>query len=170
MTTTEPARASTSIEAITERLSDPGVAASLVTLLDHAELLSTLVLGLGGVIARGETIMDSVAAGLHDLRGAGRPEGVPALAEITAATRQLVDAAPTLHQVLGSSMTKPETIALLSMLSDAATEWAEAARRNHTEIKGALGALRALKDDDVQRGLGLFVEIARALGRRMGTA
>jgi uncharacterized protein YjgD (DUF1641 family) len=67
-------------------------------------------------------------------------------------------------------MTKPETIALLSMLSDAATEGAEAARRNHTEIKGALGALRALKDDDVQRGLGLFVEIARALGRRMGTA
>ncbi len=167
MTTTESAHPSVPIDAITERLNDPAVAASLVTLLDNAELMSTLVLGLSGLVSRSETIMDSVAAGLHEFRGVARPAGVPSLAEITASGRQLVDAAPTLDRVFSSSMTRPETIDLLSMLSEAATEGAARAREAHTEVHGIRGAMKTLKDPDVQRGLGLMIEIARALGRRM---
>ena len=61
-------------------------------------------------------------------------------------------------------MTQPATIELLSMLSEAAVEGAETARRNHTEVKGAFGALKAMKEPEVQRGLGLLIEISRALG------
>lgn len=166
MTSTEPA--TRPIDAVTQRLDDPAVAASLVTLLDNAELLSTLVLGLSGLIARSESIMDSVAEGVHDFRaaGGGRPEGAPSLAEMTQVARELSDAAPVLQAVLSSAMTRPETIELLSVVSEAATEGAAAARSTDARV-GTVGLMRALRDDDVQRGLGLVIEISRALGRRL---
>lgn len=172
MTATETAvspRSSEPIDAVAERLNDPAVAASLVTLLDNAELLSTLVLGLSGFISRGEMIVDSLAEGLNDIRAvnASRPDGTPTLADLRTATSELVEAAPALRQVLGSAMTQPATIDLLSMFSEAAVEGAEAARRNHTEVKGPFSALKAMKEPEVQRGLGLLIEISRALGRRL---
>ena len=87
MTVTEPAvpvSGSLPVDAVVERLNDPGVAASLVTLLDNAELLSTLVVGLGGLIERSDTIMDSVADGVAEFKASGaalRPEGSPSIAE-----------------------------------------------------------------------------------------
>jgi hypothetical protein len=172
MTATEAVastRSAEPIDAVAERLNDPAVAASLVTLLDNAELLSTLVLGLSGFISRGEMIVDSLAEGLNDIRtvSASRPEGTPTLADLRTVTSELVEAAPALRQVLSSAMTQPATIDLLSMLSEAAVEGAEAARRNHTEVKGPFGALKAMKEPEVQRGLGLLIEISRALGRRL---
>lgn len=163
---TEPA------DAIAERLNDPAVAASLVTLLDNADLISTLVLGLSGLIARSETIMDSVVDGLEDFRASNgfRPAGAPSLADLSTVTSELVEAAPALRSVLNSAMTRPETIALLAMMSEAATEGVERARANDTRVKGALGAMRTLKEPEVQRGLGMMIEVARALGRRLDAA
>jgi hypothetical protein len=172
MTATEAAastRSAEPIDVVAERLNDPAVAASLVTLLDNAELLSTLVLGLSGFISRGEMIVDSLAEGLNDIRtvNASRPAGAPTLADLRTVTSELVEAAPALRQVLGSAMTQPSTIELLSLFSEAAVEGADNARRNHTEVKGAFGALKAMKEPEVQRGLGLLIEISRALGRRL---
>lgn len=48
------------IDAVEERLNDPTVAAALVTILDNAELLSTLILGLSGFVERGDTIIETV--------------------------------------------------------------------------------------------------------------
>lgn len=169
MTDVSPARSAEPIDAVAERLNDPAVAASLVTLLDNAELLSTLVLGLSGLVGRGEMIVDTLAEGLADLRvaSASRPEGTPTLADLRTVTQELVEAAPALRQVLNSAMTQPATIDLLSMLSEAAVEGAETARANQTAVKGPLAAMRAMKEPDVQRGLGMLIEIARALGRRL---
>ena len=63
------------VDAVVERLNDPTVAASVVTLLDNAELLSTLVLGLSGLIERGDTIADSLAAGVAELSEGARASG-----------------------------------------------------------------------------------------------
>lgn len=161
------------VDAVVERLNDPGVAASLVTLLDNSELLSTLVLGLSGLIERSETIMDSVADGVAEFKASGaalRPEGTPSLAELGTVAGELTAAAPTLSAVLNSSMASPETIALLSLVADAADEGVSNARRNQTEVGGVIAAAKALKDPDVARGLGVVIEIARSLGRRMGAA
>lgn len=165
---TSAAPTSRPIEAVTERLDDPAVAASLVTLLDNAELLSTLVLGLSGLISRSESIMDTVVEGLHDYRASTdeRPDGAPTLGQLGQAARELADAAPALQAVLDSAMTRPETIALLSLVSEAATEGAEAARANDAKVS-TYGLIKAMRDDDVQRGVGLVIEIARALGRRL---
>lgn len=153
-----------------ERLNDPTVAAALVTLLDHAEMLSTLVLGLGGVIQRSESIMDAVAEGVNDFKAAGGPgaiEGAPSLADLGAVTGQLAAAEPVLGHLLNSSMTYPETIDLLGMMSEAAVEGVTAAKANGTTVSGVRGAMKAMKDPEVQKGLGLMLEIARALGRRV---
>lgn len=168
MTTTDTSAQVQPIDAVAERLNDPAVAASLVTLLDNAELLSTLVLGLSGLIARSEMIMDSVVEGLNDFRtGSGDAlAGVPTLDDVRTATSELVEAAPTVREILASSMVRPETIQLLSTFSEAALDGAAAAQRDQTGL-GVIGAVKALRDPEVQRGLGLFIEISRALGRRV---
>lgn len=155
-------------DAVAERLDDPATAAALVTLLDHAELLSTLVVGLSGFVERGEVIMDSLADGVREYKSS-RPAGpgAPSLAELGEVARELADAGPALRQVLSSPMVRPETIQLLGAFSAAATEGAATARADGTRI-GALGALRSLRDPEVQRGLGVLTEIARALGRHLG--
>ena len=157
------------IDAVAERLNDPAVAASLVTLLDNAELLSTLVLGLGGLLERGDMIMDAVAEGVNDFkRAGGRPEGAPSLAQLGEVVSDLGNAAPALTRITESAMVHPETIDLLSMISEASTEGARNAQSKDPEITGVISAAKALKDPEVQRGLGLVIEIARSLGRRMG--
>ena len=167
MTATESPAGTQPVDAIAERLNDPAVAASLVTLLDNAELLSTLVLGLSGVVARSEFIMDSVAEGVNDMRRASGDQPGPSLAELRTVAAEFAEAAPALREILNSSMLTTETISLLSLLSEAATEGAAAAGR--TERTSIFALLKALRDDDVQRGVNMFVEISRALGRRMNT-
>lgn len=158
------------VDAVTERLNDPAVAASLVTLLDNAELLSTLVLGLSGMMERGDMIMDAVAEGVNDFKraGAGRPEGAPSLAQLGEVVSDLGNAAPALTRITESAMVHPETIDLLSMISEASTEGARNARAKEPEITGLISAAKTLRDPEVQRGLGFVIEIARSLGRRMG--
>jgi hypothetical protein len=158
-------------DAVVERLNDPGVAAALVTLLDNAELLSTLVLGLGGFMERGDMIMDAVAEGVNDFKSAraeGSTAALPSVSELGSLAGELNDARPALQSVLSSSMLQPETIALLSDLSEAATEGAANARANDTRVGGIRNLVGLLRDPEVGKGLGLLVEISRSLGKRMG--
>lgn len=179
MTSTHQSRANHTavhepVEAVVERLNDPAVAASLVTLLDNAELLSTLVIGLSAAIERSDTIMDSVTAGMTEMndarRGSGDASAFPGPAEIARLATALTRSTPVIQQVLDSSMVSSDTVALLSLMSGAAVEGAERARRSDTSVAGVRATLRALKDPDVARGLGLFVEIARSLGRHLDDA
>lgn len=159
--------AQTPADAVRERLDDPTVAASLVTLLDNAELLSTLVLGLSGFVERGDFIMDAVADGVKELKTAGGGQlPIPNMSELGAVTHQLSEAAPVLTSLLESSIVSEEAIGLLSLISSAATEGAERARAADTQV-GALGLAKALRDDDVQRGVGLIIEVARSLGQKL---
>ena len=157
------------VDAVMERLNDPGVAASLVTLLDNSELLSTLVLGLGGFVERGDMIMDAVAEGVGDMKAAASQSGnseLPSISELGAVAGQLTTAAPLLTNVLESSIATPESIAVLSDLAEAAAEGKQNAAANNTRIDGVRGLLKTMKDPEVQKGLGVLVEIARSLGRR----
>jgi len=173
MAMTEPtassAAGSAPVDAVMERLNDPGVAASLVTLLDNSELLSTLVLGLSGLVERGDMIMDAVAEGVGDMKAAAGQNGsseLPSISELGAVAGQLSTAAPLLTNVLDSSIASPESIAVLSNLADAAAEGQRNAVANNTKVDGVRGAMKTLKDPEVQQGLGVLVEIARALGRQ----
>jgi len=155
------------VEAVLERLNDPGVAASLVTLLDNAEFLSTMVLAFGGFVARGEVMMDAVADGVQELKetavGSGR--GLPSVSDVSTLVNGITSATPAITRMLASPMFEQETIDLLVTMAGAATEGMTAAGANGTSVTGLRGALKALKDPEVQKGLGVVIEISRALGR-----
>lgn len=171
MTTIERGTVNEPVDAVVDRLNDPAVAASLVTLLDNADLLSTLVLGLSGMLARGDTIIESITDGVNEMKSNGfvNPNDLtlPTPAEVTGLVSAMSRATPVITDVLDSSMVSSDTVDLLSLLSAAATEGAANARQHDTSVRGARATLRALKDPDVARGIGMFVEIARALGRRL---
>ena len=173
MSAIESTRTYQPVDAVLERLNDPTVAASLVTLLDNVELLSTLTLGLAGFIERSDTIIDSVADGVAELKAAGlaneTPFPLPTPAELTALTAAMAKATPVITDVLGSAMVTAETVALLSLVTEAAAEGAERARTSETSVIGLRAAVRLLKDPEVGRGLGFIVEVARALGRGIGS-
>ncbi len=164
------------VDAVIDRMNDPAVAASLITLLDNAEMLSVLVTGLDGLLRRGDTITDSMADGLMEMRDLeGAPDAsavgelIGNLGQLTRLTSSLAEAQPFIDGLLESDMFRPEVVELLSTAADAAVEGANRAAENKTVVKGALGALRALKDPDVQRGMGFLVEISRALGRSLNS-
>lgn len=159
------------VDAVRERLNDPAVAASMVTLLDNSELLSTLVLGLAGFMERGDMIMDAVAEGVNDIKTASAAKSgeadLPSIDELTTLAGQLGHATPLLGQLLDSPIARPETIGVLAALSEAASEGIDNAARNNTEVSGPIGAVKALRDPEVAKGLGVFLEIAKALGKRV---
>lgn len=161
------------LDVVKERLNDPDVAASILTLLDSAELLSVLTTGLSEFLARGDTIIDSVAGSVRELQGA-TPDAATATrfretaGELRSLAGHLTDATPSINKLLASGMLSPQMIDLLTMVSESAVEGATQAAAHDTTVRGVRGTLKALKDPDVQRGMGLLVEIAKSLGRRMG--
>lgn len=159
------------VDAVMERLNDPAVAASLVTLLDNAELMSTLVLGLSGLLERGDLILDAVAESVNDVKTAATEgaDSYPSLPELSKLAKQSQEALPLLSSILDSSMASPETIELLGNMTDAATEGVARAQSQGTQVVGVRGALRALKDPDVQHGLGVLLEIAKSIGQKYNT-
>lgn len=167
---TQGRQASNAADAVLERLNDPTVAASLVTLLDHAELLSTLVLGLGAFVERGDTIIEAVADGVNELKQGTEGQSLPSLGELGALASMATDARPALETVLDSPMTDPGTLAALGLLAAATNTGVTAAAANQTTVKGIRGTLGVLKEPEVQRGMGVLVEIARALGRSIDQA
>jgi uncharacterized protein YjgD (DUF1641 family) len=80
MTSSPPAVRQESLESLKARLDEPQVAAALANLLDHADLLAVLLVGLDGLVSRSETIGDALASGMGEFReltaSLPRPDGV----------------------------------------------------------------------------------------------
>jgi hypothetical protein len=149
-----------------ERLDDPRVAASLTHILDHADMLAMLIVGLDGFIRRGDTIAEAIADGVNDLRGAAGSGSSGA--DVQGLLSGVVGATPTLSALLNSRMmTDPRTASTLALLGEALVEGREEAANSPAGPTGVFGLLRALKDDDVSRGLGLLIQVAKALGRKL---
>lgn len=151
-------------EALRARLDDPEVAAALSTLLDNAEVLALAVHSLDGLLRRAEVIGAGVETGIGDLRRLADSARF-----LVGPTRKLAEQAPGIadaaEALLDSGMFNRDVVTLLGRFATAFVSGAEAARRDGTTVNGALSALRALKDPEVARGLGLLLEVARALGR-----
>jgi uncharacterized protein YjgD (DUF1641 family) len=158
LTTTTPT------DVLLARLDDPEVAAALLTLLDNADVLALVVQSLDGLLRRADVISSSVESGLGDVR---------ALADsarfLVEPTRKLAEKAPGIADaataLLDSGMLNREVVSLLGQFAAALLTGREAARRNRTTVSGIRGTLHVLRDPEVARGLGLLVEVARALGR-----
>lgn len=162
-----------------DRLDDPAIAASLNSLLDHADLLAILVTGLDGLVRRGDQISDSVASAVDEIRGASLTANLPGLDEVKAGlgsvdlqalaslASALVAAAPTMNKILNSPLVDPQAADVLAELGQALVEGKAAAAADPGGPKGLFGLWRVSKDKDINRGLGFLVQVARAFGRQL---
>jgi len=160
-----------------QRLDDPQIASSLAVILDHADLLATLILGLDGVLRRAEVIGDSLATGVAEVRelaassNGQRPWPTVDLAALSDAVTRLsaavVDATPALDKLLHSPLTDPQTADVLAEVGAALLEGKRAAAEDPRGPKGVFALMRVTKDPDVSRGLGFMIQIARAFGKRL---
>jgi len=160
------------IEGVIARLDEPTTVASLHQLIDHLDLLAVLVVGLDGLVSRGDTIADSLADGFNELRDADRPP--IDIAKLLAMTQQVADAAPALleflpvvERIASSDLGDPRLIDLAATVSRAAVRGANDA--GNTSVSGIRSLLRMLKDEDVSRALGFVFSIAKALGQELRT-
>lgn len=160
------------------RLDDPKVASSISLILDHADLLATIIVGLDGMLRRADVIGDNLAAGVaevKELAGNGqRPWPSIDLAALSDAVTRLssaaVDASPALERLLHSPLADVKTADVLADLGEALLEGRAAAAADPRGPKGVFALMRAAKDPDVSRGLGFMIHIARAFGQRLATS
>lgn len=160
-------RAHAEVERLVDRLAEPRTAAALHTLLDNVELLAVVVDGLDSLARKGEVIGDTLGEVLHEVRAAGRATGLDVRTtsqQLATLIPTLAEASPAINRILESPIVEPEPIAVLSEAAEALVKGLQAAQQNQTKV-GLRGLLRATKDEDVQRGLGFLIEVAKVFGR-----
>jgi hypothetical protein len=159
------------------RLDDPRIASSLSLILDHADLLATLIVGLDGLLRRADVIGDSLASGVAEVRElAASSDGqrawpsidVAALSDsVSRLTAAAVDATPAIERLLHSPLTDPQTAEVLAEIGEALRAGKQAAAADPRGPKGVFALMRVTKDPDVSRGLGFMIQIARAFGKQL---
>jgi hypothetical protein len=165
-------------DAVVAKLEDPRVAQALCDLLEHADLLAILVTGLDGMVRRGDTITGGLAKTVGDWRGAlaaASQDGEPVdLEKLAASLRTLSaaisDATPGLESLFRSDLTDPRAVEVASAMARSLIDGAEAAKDDPGRPMGVLALLRALKDEDVSRGLNFMLHVAKAFGRHLKDA
>jgi hypothetical protein len=171
--------AASPVDGVLSKLAEPGVAEALTDLLEHADLLAILVSGLDGLLRRSETIGNSVAEGIRDLRevtSAGSlPPGLNA-AELTRLAGSLArlspavaDAAPALDTLLRSELTDARAINVISAAARALVTGADRAAAGPPASMGVFALLRTLRDPDVSRGLAFLIQVAKAFGQQLAS-
>lgn len=159
------------IDRLVDRLGEPQTAASLHVLLDNIELLAVILSGLDGLARKGEVIGDTIAEVLAEVRAATDATGLDLAQtskQLATILPALAEAAPTITRVVESPIVDPEPIAVLSEAAVALAKGLKAAQANQTKV-GLRGLARATRDEDVQRGLGFIIEVARVFGRDLAS-
>ena len=170
-----PLIAPSPVDKLLTKLDDPKVVASLNDLLDHADLLAVLVNGLDELLKRGDVISDSLTQTIAEMRDATTDSDaasaltlvdLPKLARsLTSLSAVLAEAGPVIAALMNSTLADPRAIQVVSVGDQAVTAGAARAREEQTKFSGVFSLLRALRDDDVARGLGFLIHVLREFGK-----
>jgi hypothetical protein len=175
----QPVQSPDQVSALSARLADPAVVASLNQLLDHADLLAILVAGLDGLIRRGDTISDSLVGVAGELRGVQRSAGLPDAAQLLDGAQRLgaiagpaMDLLPTVEYLLRSDLGDTRVVDVAAMASRAVVVASEqSGTAPARERRPSLWSLwKALRDNDTRRALGFGLAVAKALGKELNDA
>lgn len=173
-----------SLDTLMERLDDPQVAAALLNLLDHVDLLAILIVGLDGMVSRTETIGNSLVEGIQDLKDVAAANDTAmsadpgqilaslmtlssALPKVTPAITRLMDSGA-IDDVLNSGIVDPVMINQVTMIGRAMTSGAANAEANPVQVNGLFSAMKLLKDPDIQRAVSYFASVAKSIGVELG--
>jgi hypothetical protein len=167
------------VSQLAARLDDPAVAQSLHQLLDHADLLAILVIGLDGLARRSEAVTDALVSSVAELRAVERPAGLPDAAHLLQIAQQLggmvgptVDMLPTVEYLLRSDLGDTRVIDIAAMASRAIIAGSQASETGPEKQRrpGFFALWRAFRDEDTRRALGFGLGVAKALGRELKQA
>jgi hypothetical protein len=184
MTTGTTGHERSNLASLQARLDEPQVAAALSNVLDHADLLAVLLVGLDGFVSRSETIGDALTAGIGEIReltaSLPRPEGISGndvvaslmtlsgvLPQLTRLLTHVVDSG-VVDPLLNSGVLAPHTVERMAVVAraliraDAGTE--------ATEPMSVRGLLRLRKDPQIARALAYGVSFLRSLGAELQAA
>ncbi|TIC82614.1 DUF1641 domain-containing protein [Nocardioides sp. GY 10127] len=147
---------------LASRLDDPQVAASLATLLEHADLVAVLLEGLDGFLARSESIGASLMEAVVDARAT--VEGNELLGELQVDVPKVAGAAV---RLINADLLTPEAVDQVSVLARGLVQGGEDYKAAPIEVGGPLSLLKLLKDPDVNRAISYFATVAKAIGREV---
>ena len=176
-------------------ISNPRTLTALIGLLNQVELVEFMVSALNGFLARGDVIADNVAASVGELRNftppaslnlpqllqalpqllAALPKLIEVLPNLVAVLPQLIDvgtrlqpvlASPEFEALLNSGVLDPKTVSFVGQTGTTLVESLDANQR-HPQQMGAWGLLQALRDPDLQRALGFFVNFGKRFGQNI---
>ncbi len=168
-----------------ERLTREETLATLNRLLDALPLIALLVQGLDEFLRRGDTVADSIAEGVRELREGSEGLEGESLGKTWSALRQVLEAGKRLvddgvledglpkvvgagMEMIEAGMLDPDVVRTLGQLGKAAVDsYHEAVEGEVEPIGGLWGLLRLSKDPEIQKVIGLGAAIARAFARRV---
>ncbi len=169
---------------IVERLTDPATLNTLNRLLDFLPLIALVVEALDEFIRRGDTIADSVAESVNDLRNGGTQVDLAALRRLAEVLPQIVETGAewidsgVLDQglpkvveagmgMIDAGMLDQEVVRTLGELGKAAVDSFHEAREGSFQPVGLWGLLRAMKDPEIQKLIGFGLTVAKAFSRKV---
>lgn len=170
---------------VLERLTEPTTLATLNQLLEKLPLIAFVLESLEGFIRRGETIADSLADAIGELKLKERDIDLgkllplfEALPKMTAAGQQLLDSnlmTDSLPKVIEAGVTMVDSgmldenvVRTLGELGRRGVEtYNEVTAKPVAPVGGLFATMKATKDPDVQKSLGFFFAFAKAFAKHL---
>lgn len=172
------------LDALKERLAEPKVATALHDLLDHADLVSLMVIALDGFLRRFEDIGNAAIDGMSDLKGLAATDGKPfdehqladllssivsmstLLPRIATGSTKIVDSGA-VETVLDSGVFDAPVVEQIGRIGRGIAAGAERDAKAPLRVGGPLALYKALRDPEIARGLGFFLAVTKAIGREL---
>ncbi len=148
-----------------EKLADPKTLASLSGLLEKIEVAAFLLDSLDGFLRRSDTVLESVAAGVSDLKSALPDVDGEQVRKVMAALPGLVDAGNVLNE---AGMFDRQTVEVLAQLGRIVAASYQDFKSEEGKPLGLWDLYRSLKDPQIQATLRLFLYVAKRYGRALG--
>lgn len=171
--TAENGRPTSDIEGLGEllaRLSDPHTIAALNSLLDNLPLIAIMVRGLDEFMRRADVIADTVSDSLREVKAGSQATGMnirDTSEQLSILIPAFAEAAPAIKRIVESTIVGEDAVEVVNAAAESLIEGGERARREDLRV-GVGGMMKATRDKDFQRGMGMMVEVLTALGRKLG--
>lgn len=148
-----------------EKLADKKTLDGLSAILGKIEMVAFLLDSLDGFLRRSDTVIESVAEGISDLKGAIPDLDSERVRRVVAALPGLVDAGTVLSE---AGMFDPQTVEVLARLGRTVAASHQDLYEQPAKPVGLFDLFRALKDPEIQATVRLALYVAKRYGRGLG--
>jgi uncharacterized membrane protein len=160
-------------DALDAMLADPEIRQSLAVIVANAPTLAAIASIGTALLQRGPEITDNINESVQQLReqlDSGKTgqlgTAVNALAQLAPVAETLATRSETIQGFLDSAILRPEIVAVVGNLGEAALEADRRTRGRQVEVGGVFALMRQLKEPEVQETVAYLLEFAKVFGAR----